>query len=248
MELKILSFNIRCANDPDGHSIEERAPRVRRILDTVRADIIGIQEYRDRWEPYWDAARPEGYRELKIDRGDGEGLVLFWRPERLECLDKGHFWFADDPTKGDTAWDEKYHKPRICGWCVFRERESGKIFTYMNLHYGFGAEGHLKNARLLGEYAKKLGDHPTVITGDFNMRPETPGYGAMAAQFTDVNAATAREETLTYHGYGKPELAMLLDYCFVSSRVQPLGYRVLMDTFQGKYPSDHYPIEMRVGI
>ena len=53
MELKLFSFNIRCANDPDGHSIEERAPRVRRILDTVRADIIGIQEYRDRWDPHW---------------------------------------------------------------------------------------------------------------------------------------------------------------------------------------------------
>ena len=248
MELKILSFNIRCANDPNGHSIQERAPRVGQLLNASNADIIGIQEYRDRWDPHWAAAEPAGYVQKKIDRGDGEGLVLLWRPDRLECLDSGHFWFADDPDKADTAWDEKYHKPRICGWCVFRHKETGKTFTYMNLHYGFGAEGHLKNARLLARYVEKLGSLPTIIAGDFNMRPDAPGYAAMAERFTDVNAATAQDPTLTYHGYGVPEIAMLLDYCFVSSQVQPLDYRVLTDTFQGKYPSDHYPIEMNLAL
>ena len=34
MQLKLLSFNIRCTNDPDGHSIPERAPRVAEILKT----------------------------------------------------------------------------------------------------------------------------------------------------------------------------------------------------------------------
>ena len=248
MELKIYSFNIRCRDDADGHAIEERAPRVGKLLTDSDADIIGIQEYRDRWEPHWENARPTLYEEQKVDRGDGEGLVLLWRPERLECLEKGHFWFADDPTKGDTAWDEKYHKFRICAYGVFRHIATGKIFTYMNVHYGFGAEGHRKNARLLAQYAEKLGGHPTIIAGDFNMRPDTPGYSAMTERFTDVNMATDRLATLTFHNYGDAERSRLLDYCFVSDAVTPVSYRVITETFQGKYPSDHYPIEMRVGI
>ena len=39
-----ISFNIRCANDPDGNSIKERAERLKAVLDKYNADIIGFQE------------------------------------------------------------------------------------------------------------------------------------------------------------------------------------------------------------
>ena len=44
MELKVISFNIRCANDPNGHSIAERAPRLAKVTTPFDADIIGLQE------------------------------------------------------------------------------------------------------------------------------------------------------------------------------------------------------------
>ena len=79
MELNILSFNIRCANDRNGHTIEERGPRMAKIMTNSGADVIGLQEYHTRWDPYWEQTRPAGYEEMKVDRGDGEGLVLLWR-------------------------------------------------------------------------------------------------------------------------------------------------------------------------
>ena len=33
MELKVISFNIRNADDPDGNSVVERAPRLKKVLD-----------------------------------------------------------------------------------------------------------------------------------------------------------------------------------------------------------------------
>ena len=165
-----------------------------------------------------------------------------WRTDRFAALTTGHFWFADDPTAPDTTWDEKYHKPRICAYAVLQERNTGEIFTYMNVHYGFGAEGQQKNAALLQSYAQKLGAYPTVIAGDFNMRPESSGYQAMAANFTDAN--TDRCPDITFHAYGDRERFCILDYCFVSSHVTPKSYRVVADRFDGKYPSDHYGIQM----
>lgn len=246
MELKILSFNIRCANDPDGHSIPERAPRVAAILNEYAPDIIGMQEYHKRWEPSWDILENPDHEETKIDRGDGEGLVLRWRKARFETLEKGHFWFGDDPQAPSTDWDEKYHKPRICGYAVLKDRETGTVFTYMNVHYGFGAEGHIKNAELLHSYAQKLGGYPTVIAGDFNMTPGTPGYHAMTEHYRDVNTATAGLASPTFHGYRQK--ASILDYCFAGDGVTPASYEIVTKTFDGKYPSDHYGICMKLKL
>ena len=49
MKLKIVNFNIRCCNDPNGHSIEERAPRVVKAIRDKNPDIIGLQEYQKTW-------------------------------------------------------------------------------------------------------------------------------------------------------------------------------------------------------
>ena len=50
MELKIVSFNIRCADDGNGNSIKERAPRLSEIISNYDVDLIGFQEYIPKWE------------------------------------------------------------------------------------------------------------------------------------------------------------------------------------------------------
>ena len=52
MELNVVSFNIRCANDRDGNSIAERAPRLKKVLADCNAYIIGLQEMVPEWETY----------------------------------------------------------------------------------------------------------------------------------------------------------------------------------------------------
>ena len=157
MKLKMLSFNIRCANDPDGHSIPERAPRVAELLREHKADIVGFQEYHLRWDASWSSVTDPDYEEMKVDRGDGEGLVLWWRRDSFRCLQKGHFWFGDDPNSPSTDWDEKYHKPRICAYPVLEDVKSKTVFTYLNVHYGFGAAGQIRNAVLLQQFAENWG-------------------------------------------------------------------------------------------
>ena len=46
MEISVISFNIRCCNDPNGNSIAERAPRLDTITSMYDADVIGFQECR----------------------------------------------------------------------------------------------------------------------------------------------------------------------------------------------------------
>ena len=52
MELSIVSFNIRCCDDPDGYSIAERAPRLSQVIHAQNPDLIALQEYRPAWEQH----------------------------------------------------------------------------------------------------------------------------------------------------------------------------------------------------
>ena len=50
MSIKVISFNIRCVDDENGNSIQERAPRLSMITTPYDADVIGFQEYTPFWE------------------------------------------------------------------------------------------------------------------------------------------------------------------------------------------------------
>ncbi len=248
MKLKIISFNIRNSNDKNGHSIAERAPRLKKLISNYSPDIIGLQEYNARWEKYFEEVRNSNYEILNIDRGDGESSPMLWRKDKFEVIKTGHFWFGDNPDVPSTDWDEIFHCPRICAYAVLMDKQSGAEFTFMNTHYGFGEKGQSKSSKLIFDYSKKIGNYPTVVTGDFNMKSDTLGYKTLTKYFTDVNTATQNILTPTFHNYGNTEKSRIIDYCFVNDKVTPVLYKVLTETFDGKYPSDHYGILAKVEI
>ena len=86
-----------------------------------------------------------------------------------------------------------------------------------------------------------------MIVGDFNMEPDRPGYQRMAELFTDANEATVQDRGCTFHGY-QPDGSYVehIDYCFMGPGVQAQDFRILRDTTDGKYPSDHYGLYIYV--
>ena len=119
----------------------------------------------------------------------------------------------------------------------------------MNLHLGFGDDCQIKSTRLVYEYSKKLSDLPTFVTGDFNMRPTSIGYSTMTEKFTDVNTVTAKDMRPTYHGY-HPETApdLPIDFCFIDKKVTPISLKVIRETVDGKYPSDHFGLFCELNV
>ena len=94
------------------------------------------------------------------------------------------------------------------------------------------------------EYNQKLGNYPTVITGDFNMHPDYPAYKEMAVHYRDVNMETTKDMCNTFHSFQPEEHAKeLIDYCFIDNGFQPISYRRITDKVGGHYPSDHYGIQ-----
>ena len=252
MDLKIISFNIRCCDDKNGNTIEERAPRLNEVITTLDADLIGLQEYRPAWEAYiakYFGEKYEIFNKYRCETTDIESSPILWRKDKFECVKTGYFWLSDTPEVESRGWDELYNCYRMCVYAILKDRATGKLFNFMNTHFGFGDKGQMASADLIYDYSKKISDYPTVIVGDFNMRPDSAGYKKMSGHFVDVNAATAKDLRTTYHGYNPKEHPdSHIDYCFVNQRVVPVNQRIIDTLVDGKYPSDHYGLDIIVRL
>lgn len=243
MLLNVVSFNIRCADDSDGHSISERAPRLKKILADCDADIIGFQELVPKWEPYireYYGAEYEIFNKYRAE-DELEAAPILWKKDVFECVKKGYFWLSDTPETESKGWDELYDCYRICMWVILEHRASGKRFCCMNTHLGFGDNGQVQSVELIRTYRHKFAQYPAFITGDFNMYHSMPAYRKMTEYFTDVNMATVKDMCPTYHGYNR-EKGGLIDFCFADASVIPVSYKRIDSVVEGKYPSDHYGI------
>lgn len=247
--MKVVSFNIRYIDDPNGHAIKERAPRLKLALDKQNADLVGFQEVVPEWVEHLKADYSEDYELIYLPRAktDGEGAAIMWKKDKFALLEKGHFWFSDTPDVESRGWDERYNCYRICLWVKLLEKETGKEFVFADTHYGFGDNGQSKSSKLIYERLSQLTD-TAIIVGDFNMKPEDKAYSVMCENFTDVNAVTAKDFSTTFHGYGTCDNEHI-DYCFVTDKtVESKNSALIKDTFDGKYPSDHYGLCVEVNL
>lgn len=252
MKLNVISFNIRCANDPNGNSVAERAPRLAEITARYPADVIGFQEYRPRWESFISEFYDGEYNmflKYRNETVDIEASPILWRRDKFDCLKTGFFWLSDTPETESRGWDEKYNCYRMCVYVILKDKQSGTIFTVMNTHFGFGDNGQVKSTQLIYTYSKKISAYPTLVIGDFNMVPSSVGYEAMTRNFRDVNACTAKDLRTTYHNY-QPETVTNhhIDYCFIDENITPVQQTLITDTVAGKYPSDHYGLSIELKL
>ncbi len=252
MDLDIVSFNIRCCDDPDGYSIAQRAPRLEKVIKPYDADIIGLQEYRPVWEKYISHSFLKEYdifNKYRSEKKDIESSPILWKKDKFDCIKTGFFWLSDTPEVESRGWDEVWNCFRMCVYVILKEKTTGKSFTFMNTHFGFGDKGQVKSAKLIEDYSKKISTLPTLIVGDFNMTPDSPGYKTMTQYFTDVNVATVRDMSATYHGYApEKNKDMHIDYCFVNGLVKPVTQKIIDDTVDSKYPSDHFGLYIKAQI
>ena len=244
MKLKVIGFNIRCCDDADGHSIAERAPRLFSATAPYDADIIGFQECRAAWEPQIEKYFGEKYDmffKYRNETEDVEASPILWRRDKFCCVKTGYFWLSDTPQKESRGWDEMFNCYRMCVFAVLKDKQSGEQFTVMNTHFGFGDSGQVKSARLIKEQKEKYSCGSTFILGDFNMTPESAGFSEMTKSFRDANACTINDRRSTFHNYcPEKTLNQHIDYCFIDETITPLDFKIITDTFDGKYPSDHF--------
>jgi len=241
--MKILGYNVRCCDDPNGHSIKERGPRILDIIKDYDPDICGFQEVIPAWMVELAALDDRFDHLLQYrDPKNLEGTPIFWRKDRFELLDSQSFWLSETPAVPSTGWNA--YLPRICCYVALKEKKSGKVIHYFNTHFDFNNWCQRESAQTIIRRAFALGEKANVVcTADFNFFPDSNGYHSMCSFFEDVRMKVApdnKQQTINeYKEVIRPEF--IIDYCFYHGKgLTPEKYEVITRRYDGKYPSDHY--------
>lgn len=249
----IATYNIRYKNEKDGENQwKYRVGHLKSLIVYHEFDIFGTQEGLK--EQLEDIAELNEYKYFGLGRDDGkeagEHSAIFYKPEKFELLDHGDFWLSQTPNEPTFGWDAACK--RICTWGLFKSKETGAKFYMFNVHFDHrGQEAKLNSAKLLSKKVKEIaGNEKVIVTGDFNLTPETEGIQIMKEGLLDSREISKQPPygpLGTGNGFDiNRKLTKRIDYIFVSKGISVNKYAVLSDTKDNRYPSDHLPVVVEV--
>ena len=255
-DLKIISFNIRYNSwdNIDGENgWPNRKDAVAKMILEEHPAAIGLQEALIDQLQYLDTVLTH-YRRIGVGRDDGkeagEFMAIYYDTTRLELLSHRTRWLSETPDVPTKGWDAACY--RTVTIACFRDRQSEKEFQYLNTHLDHvGQTARAEGVKLIVGSLKEssIADNvPVIVGGDMNSTIEDKIF----QRFYDANLKPARELTKktshvdTYNAYGK-EPSALIDHFFVRN-VKVRQFRTLDGNYGVPYISDHYPIEIVIGL
>jgi endonuclease/exonuclease/phosphatase family metal-dependent hydrolase len=260
LDVRVMSYNIRYGTAKDGENHWDN--RKDFLIETIQAfdpDLLGTQETLGFQRDYL-AGKLAGYEVLGVGRDDGgstgEMTALYFKRDRFEKLDGGHFWLSETPDKpGSKSWDTAL--TRMATWVKLRDRRQPKAkpVVFFNTHFDHrGQQARLESARLLRRRVAEIAAQCRVIvTGDFNSGQDSPPYRALFGA-EDAHASPLRDAYRLLHPARAADEGTFsdfkagavngprIDWIGLSAGWQALGATIDRTEREGRTPSDHFAV------
>lgn len=255
-QLTIGSYNIRYDNPDDtGNLWADRAPVVANLLRFHDFDVFGTQEAFKNQLDDIQKALPE-YERYGKGRDDGkekgEHSAIFYKKAKFKLLNQGDFWLSESPDKPSLGWDATCCN-RICSWVYLQDVNTKKKFYVFNAHFDHqGVKARKESSKLILSKIKQLaGTQPVILTGDFNGDHASEWYQTVAnsglVKDTYKQVDHPYQNNASFNAFGKQlEGKNIIDHVFVTNHFKVNKWGVLTDTYHGKFPSDHFPILVKL--
>lgn len=268
LTMKIMTFNLRFASAHDGfNSWQYRKAHLIELINRYHPAIMGTQEgLRDQLTEI-AASLEHPYDRFGVEREvNGEFEQIFYDTNIVERLDGGNFWLSEQPdTAGTKGWDAAC--VRLVTWCKFRLLATGQVFFFFNTQLDHvGARSRDEGTKLLWQRIQQITGSesmPFFLVGDFNTYRHTDTYKYLttAGEGPQLKEAwmEAKEQigtvSYTYHGWagvnndnerGAVPAANHIDWILYRPQMSVLSTEVITESRNGRYPSDHYPIQAEV--
>ncbi|MCC8145668.1 MAG: endonuclease/exonuclease/phosphatase family protein [Bacteroidales bacterium] len=273
-ELKIMSFNIGLSHGEDHRPPEkynkwkDRKNAIVQVILDYSPDILGMQEPMEvQYKFFADTAATKIYQSFKYPKGGIEAPdqsnPIFYKKDVLEVLDKGRYWYSEDPARDIDSWGVGWTS--VCTWGKFRVKANGFVFYFFNNHLFDPPQAQLNSVFILLDKIKEIaGDYPVVLTGDFNFNHNEDGMDFLThtpRKIKDSNCEASKigknltPDILTTGGWGpytdrteEDERCWgIMDHIFYTNPFQVESYAIDTTTYNGvggkrRSPSDHRPI------
>ena len=256
--VKVMSFNIRYGAADDGDDRwPNRSDLVAETITLFDPDLLGTQEVLG-FQADFLKERLSGYgwhgRGRDAD-GDGEQAAIFFREDRFELLDSGHFWLSETPEiPGSVSWDSSL--TRICTWVKLADKEADNAeIMFFNTHWDHrGAEARLESAKLIRSRVAALDPSiPVIVTGDFNTFEDRAPYRHLVLEgfegrqllIDSYRSAHTEQQSdeVTFNGFRGAREGQRIDWVLHSPHWVTLLSEINRINENGRFPSDHYPVE-----
>lgn len=247
--IRVMTYNVRVQTISDGENDWfHRREMVASVLRFHQADILCLQEaYCDMIGDIRQSL--PGFDWYGVGSADGKESgacnPVFFRSSRFKLLHADTFWLSSSPLTPSCGWDGAF--PRAATHVRLREISTGRELCIFNVHFDHeGVIAREESAKLIaGKTRTEKGD--VMVLGDFNCeRHETPCRILAASGLRD-----AREASLNGH-FGVStsfndfctqwRKAYTIDHILVSIGVTVQQEGIPADVFDGRLPSDHFPV------
>ncbi|MGD9682691.1 MAG: endonuclease/exonuclease/phosphatase family protein [Candidatus Obscuribacterales bacterium] len=249
--ISLLDWNIQVGSDAPivGNNWTKRKPAVIKTIVAEKPDIICLQEALPEQLLDLEKALP-GYDRLGVGRDDGkakgEHCPIFYRKDRFGVQSSGTFWLSDTPETPQTTWDGPYK--RICTWAQFNDSITGTTFWLFNTHFPLNPFAQKRAAALVVTRMSELCPGATrLVTGDFNCGPGSSAWRVFeASELTNTQKLLdgSSKLSLTQHLLGIP--CRCIDAVFASDGMTIQKHRVLQNSVDGVWASDHFGISVEL--
>ncbi len=247
-QLTFMSYNVRYATADDGaNAWVFRRGMVFDVINRRRPDVLGVQEALASQVDELLVHLP-GYSYVGVGRDDGkragEFSAVFYRRDLFSVVDSGTFWLSDTPdVVGSKSWGNNV--VRICTWVRLRTSDAFDFLVF-NTHFDHESQPSREKSAALVWSRILATKRQTVLLGDLNAGEKNTGVMHVLAQgLADTFRALHPEATDvgTYNGFDPKSLSGdKIDYVFVGWGWKVLSSGIDRKLFDGRAPSDHFPV------
>ncbi len=252
----VSSFNLRLDTSNDKQNAWPfRKEMVKELISYHNFDIIGTQE--GFLHQIQDVLELEGWAYYGKGRDDGktqgEHSAILYKKDKFELLDSGDFWLREEPELPGKGWDATCCN-RIASWVKLQDKVTNQSFFVFNVHFDHeGVIARKESGKLMVKKMQQIAKNaPVILTGDFNSTPDTEQIRHISSFLDDsykVSKTPPYGPVGTFSGFNlNAELKNRIDYVFVSSDFKVHSYGALTDIQQGRFPSDHLPVVVKLTL
>lgn len=252
-EITVMSANVRCISPTDlgKKSWLYRADLIIKNVSENSPDIIGFQEV-TKFHYSYLCDSLKGYDSILKYRDDAffaESCPIFYNTEKFTLVDKNSFWLSETPEEMSKDWGAACY--RICSYVILKDKTTDKDFVVFNTHLDhISDEARIKGIGVVLDKISQFGGLPAIIMGDLNADESSETYKSVTQNFYDAKYQTGNTMTsCTYQNWGAKLDDPCIDYFMISkSGIKVNSYKVVTNTYDGVYPSDHFPIVIKLEL
>jgi endonuclease/exonuclease/phosphatase family metal-dependent hydrolase len=247
----VLTLNLRFGLAADGpNGWRHRKDCFPSFFEKYRKDFIGLQEANDFQTDFIDNILTD-YNFI----GKRSPAPSFWQNNIIfykktwECIYYEHFFLSPTPMIPSRSRNSRW--PRQCTVGMFKN--NGHKLICVNTHFDFDASVQLESAKIiLRRLAQFPSELPAIIVGDFNSTPSSPSHMLFTGKDVQLKGEDikgpffkntfSKPFPCTHHGFTGDINGDHIDWILYRGEIVPENCKVIHDTFDGVYISDHFPL------